>query len=539
MKKEVVAFLNYREVGFVYFGNDDSGSVISALRNKELIESYRVPNAFGMELVEQLGSGVPRILQVYDRNCFKFFPNFIRMTFPRIHEEEGGEIGGAIGVIIDDLTDRQTEILKIIEQDSKISYRKVSELLNINYSAAQAHFDTLKEKRIISRIGDTRGSWKVNYKKEKMNNDIVIKVENLSKVYPLQHPYKDENGVLVTEHWALKDVSFEIKKGESVGIIGPNGSGKSTLLKILAGVTKPTSGKVTIKGKVASILDIGAGFHPELSGRENVYLNGQIHGFSKKEIESKFEDIVSFSGIEKFIDEPVKNYSNGMYLRLAFSIMAHMDFDVYLLDEVLSVGDEIFRTKINKKLNFLSKTFVCVDHDLVRLSQLNLFFFEFQFGEFKRFENKCRNSKMKYKLFGNEEFNLTDCLDSYQISFFDEDNKKNKNFTYYDCIKLKIRLFNPNKTIKVGISLKDQFGSHVFDSIFDENIESMNPVFSLELPATFFNDRKYSIDFFIIQNEKVIFFEKDVLCFSIDNCSSNGGWGIIHPSLTWTLISNE
>lgn len=198
-----------------------------------------------------------------------------------------------------------------------------------------------------------------------MKEDVVIRVENLSKVYPLRHPVEDEFGNSTQEHWALKDVSFEIKRGESVGIIGPNGSGKSTLLKILAGVTKPTSGSVQIKGRVASILDIGAGFHPELSGRENVFLNGQIHGFSKKEIEEKLDEIVEFSGIEKFIDEPVKNYSNGMYLRLAFSIMAHLDFDVYLLDEVLSVGDAEFQIKCVERITKLieiKKTFVNVYH---------------------------------------------------------------------------------------------------------------------------------------------------------------------------------
>ncbi len=198
-----------------------------------------------------------------------------------------------------------------------------------------------------------------------MKSDIAIQVENLSKVFHLRQPRVDENGNESHEHWALKDVSFEIKKGESVGIIGPNGSGKSTLLQILAGVTKPTSGKVTIRGKVASILDIGAGFHPELSGRENVYLNGQIHGFTKKEIEEKFEEILAFSGIEKFIDEPVKNYSNGMYLRLAFSIMAHLDFDVYLLDEVLSVGDADFQLKSKERISALidiKKTIINVSH---------------------------------------------------------------------------------------------------------------------------------------------------------------------------------
>lgn len=200
-----------------------------------------------------------------------------------------------------------------------------------------------------------------------MNEDIAIKVENISKVYPLRQSIEDENGSIIYEHLGLKGVSFEIKKGESVGIIGPNGSGKSTLLKILAGVTKPTSGEVKIRGKIASILDIGAGFHPELSGRENVYLNGQIHGFSKKEITAKFDKIVQFSGIEKFIEEPVKNYSNGMYLRLAFSIMAHLDFDVYLFDEVLSVGDQEFQNQCLLKIREISstgKTFLIIHHNL-------------------------------------------------------------------------------------------------------------------------------------------------------------------------------
>ncbi len=209
-----------------------------------------------------------------------------------------------------------------------------------------------------------------------MNDNIAIKVDNVSKVFPLRQPKVDENGNTIHEHWALKDVSFEIKKGESVGIIGPNGSGKSTLLKILAGVTKPTSGSISIRGKVASILDIGAGFHPELSGRENVFLNGQIHGFSKKEINSKFEEIVAFSGIEKFIDEPVKNYSNGMYLRLAFSIMAYLDFDVYLFDEVLSVGDAEFQAMSQKRVQellFSNKTVLFITHNISELVNQSLF----------------------------------------------------------------------------------------------------------------------------------------------------------------------
>lgn len=202
-------------------------------------------------------------------------------------------------------------------------------------------------------------------------NDVAIKVQNIGKKYILNQPILDNNGNNTKEFWALEDITFEIKKGESVGIIGTNGSGKSTLLKILAGVTKPSCGNATIKGRVASILDIGAGFHPELSGKENIFLNGQLLGFTKKEIAIEFDKIVDFSEIGKFINQPVKNYSSGMYLRLAFSIMANLDFDVYLLDEVMNVGDTNFQLKVkhfikNKKNN--TATFIFVSHDLNTLA---------------------------------------------------------------------------------------------------------------------------------------------------------------------------
>jgi lipopolysaccharide transport system ATP-binding protein len=218
-----------------------------------------------------------------------------------------------------------------------------------------------------------------------MEDNIAISIKNISKKYRLQQPIKDADGNVTHELWALKDVSFEIKKGESIGIIGSNGSGKSTLLKILAGVTKPTIGSAEIKGRLASILDIGAGFHPELSGRDNVFLNGQIYGFTKSEIKRKYNEIVAFSGIEKFIDEPVKNYSNGMYLRLAFSIMAHLDFDVYLFDEVFSVGDAEFSMKARKRLKELANdkhTVVYVSHNLLELENKD-YYIHLEYGVLK------------------------------------------------------------------------------------------------------------------------------------------------------------
>jgi lipopolysaccharide transport system ATP-binding protein len=371
-----------------------------------------------------------------------------------------------------------------------------------------------------------------------MNSDIAIKVEHLTKIYNTRNLILDENGVESNEFYALKDVSFEIKKGESVGVIGPNGSGKSTLLKILAGVTKPTSGSVKIIGRVASILDIGAGFHPELSGRENVYLNGQIHGFSKKEIEVKYDEIIEFSGIRKFINEPIKNYSNGMYLRLAFSIMVHLDFDVYLMDEVLSVGDENFRVKINSKLSNLNKTIVSVDHDLIRLSQLNPIFFELKNGKLAQLEYEIQDKKLKLKLFGDENFNMADCFESYNICLFPQVSDEKNRFLYNEPVIIKLRINNLKKKINVGISIKDQYGSHILDSIFDERIEELNPEINLEFPSSFFNARRYLLDFFVLENDKVILLEKEILQFVVEPCSSNGGWGVIHPSLNWTLNTN-
>jgi lipopolysaccharide transport system ATP-binding protein len=354
-----------------------------------------------------------------------------------------------------------------------------------------------------------------------MNTDTAIKVTNLSKVYTLRHPRTDENGVETNEHWALKDVSFEIKKGESVGIIGPNGSGKSTLLKILAGVTKPSSGTVEIRGKVASILDIGAGFHPELSGRENVFLNGQIHGFSKKEIERKFDEIVAFSGIEKFIDEPVKNYSNGMYLRLAFSIMAHLDFDVYLFDEVLSVGDAEFQKESKEKLQKLvssNKVFVFVSHNISEFNNLN-FFIHVEKGEIN---NIGDNTKLIDEYIENNIIKLgeeirtknvivsdfskhlkSNFIEIKEVKLFQHDDVlKTDNETYFDL------LFN--KTNNIGnidfaITIFDIYGTPIITSTPMLNLKtkcSKSGVYQFKcvFPANIFGYQAYKIGLIFIEN---------------------------------------
>ena len=182
-------------------------------------------------------------------------------------------------------------------------------------------------------------------------------------------PEQAENDII----WALRDVSFDVHEGEVVGIIGRNGAGKSTLLKILSRITEPTSGRAVIRGRVSSLLEVGTGFHPELTGRENIYMNGTILGMTKKEIDRKFDEIVEFSGVERFLDTPVKRYSSGMTVRLAFAVAAHLDPEVLIVDEVLAVGDAAYQEQCHHRIRALSKTGITilfVSHNLALIPQL-------------------------------------------------------------------------------------------------------------------------------------------------------------------------
>jgi lipopolysaccharide transport system ATP-binding protein len=241
---------------------------------------------------------------------------------------------------------------------------------------------------------------------------VVIRVENLGKSYAIHHEHGERYTALrdvwmrqaktvgrllnpftlagqlrkshreaaqqrsgaSEEFWALKDVSFEIRRGERVGIIGRNGAGKSTLLKILSRITEPTTGRVEIRGRVASLLEVGTGFHPELSGRENIYLNGAILGMTRREIRSKFDEIVDFAEVERFLDTPVKRYSSGMYVRLAFAVAAHLEPEILVVDEVLAVGDASFQKKCLGKMEEVSskerRTVLFVSHNLSAINTL-------------------------------------------------------------------------------------------------------------------------------------------------------------------------
>lgn len=212
-------------------------------------------------------------------------------------------------------------------------------------------------------------------------NEVTVEASHVSKKFKLVHERNQSikaaimrgRRTISEDFWALRDVSFQVHRGETFGLIGENGSGKSTMLKCLTRILRPNEGSVRVEGKVSALLELGAGFHPELSGRENVFLNGAILGLSQKELRSRFDEIVDFAGIEQFIDEPVKNYSSGMYVRLGFSVAINVDPDVLFVDEVLAVGDEAFQRKCNEKFADLrreGKTIVLVSHGMAGVQNL-------------------------------------------------------------------------------------------------------------------------------------------------------------------------
>ncbi|MDB5594718.1 MAG: transporter ATP-binding protein [Hyphomicrobiales bacterium] len=265
-------------------------------------------------------------------------------------------------------------------------------------------------------------------------NDVVIRAEGLGKKYLIGHQTKGERytalrdviaqtakglarsvgemargrqiiqGDEVEEFWALKDVNFEIKRGDVLGIIGRNGAGKSTLLKILSRITEPSAGRVEIKGRIASLLEVGTGFHPELTGRENIYLNGAILGMSRAEIRRKFDEIVAFAEVDKFLDTPVKRYSSGMYVRLAFAVAAHLEPEILVVDEVLAVGDAEFQKKCLGKMGEVAgqgRTVLFVSHNMGAVANLCSRAITLSSGRLV-FDGSAENAIMNYGLHASE-----------------------------------------------------------------------------------------------------------------------------------------
>ena len=347
-------------------------------------------------------------------------------------------------------------------------------------------------------------------------SDTVIRVENLAKKYVLGHQeegsirYKTFRGAMTNatkslvgalnlrakkearpsreEFWALKDVSFEIKQGDKVGFIGRNGAGKSTLLKILSRITEPTRGTVRIRGRVASLLEVGTGFHPELTGRENVFLNGAILGMSKAEIERKFDEIVAFAEIEKFLDTPVKRYSSGMYVRLAFAVAAHLEPEILIVDEVLAVGDATFQKKCLGKMGEVAeggRTVLFVSHNMQAIRRLCSQAIYLDQGVSKKV-NSIEDAIQRYShQSSTSEFDID--LDSMRRN--DEFGKKarlirlrlapDKSFSYGEPLELifTVQCFNKVSNLAIGIGFDTLDGNRVM------TLDSDHAQASLEMPT--------------------------------------------------------
>jgi lipopolysaccharide transport system ATP-binding protein len=416
----------------------------------------------------------------------------------------------------------------------------------------------------------------------------VIKVENLSKQYRLgsvgtgslahdlnrtwqrirgkEDPYlkigetNDRTQKGTSEYvWALKNINFEVKQGEVMGIIGRNGAGKSTLLKILSRTTTPTTGSVKIKGRVASLLEVGTGFHPELSGRENIFLNGAILGMSKQEIKNKFDEIVDFAGVERYIDTPVKRYSSGMYVRLAFGVAAHLEPEILIVDEVLAVGDAEFQKKALGKMKDVSKmdgrTVLFVSHNLTAIKNLcskSVFMnngFIKMIGNTEEVMNSYLshdvNSSMLQYFTDPSEAPGNDKVKMKRIEVVPKLTDINDPITIFTPIDIEFEFWNFVEDIPINLSLH-LFSNHA-ECVFNVGSPSLKLAKGLhkgkcEIPANLLNDGIYSISMMVVGEASYsIFYFEDVVNFEVTEKREGSNWhgkhpGFVRPQLNFSLI---
>ena len=409
-------------------------------------------------------------------------------------------------------------------------------------------------------------------------SDIAIRIEGLSKKYQigtqtkstLTETFQNIFNKNITESdasfWALKDISFEIKKGEAVGIIGKNGAGKSTLLKILSRITQPTTGKITINGRIASLLEVGTGFHHELTGRENIFLNGTILGMKRAEIRDKFDEIVAFSGVEKFLDTPVKRYSSGMYVRLAFAVAAHLEPEILIVDEVLAVGDTEFQKKCLGKMNEVSKndgrTVLFVSHSMGAITNLCSKCVLLSHGTLKA----QGDSKTIISQYLNSEINdegdgevvwengisnpgITE-LKLNSLRLINTQGLSTKNIRYNESFKIELTYTFELKIhyCRIGFKLSNDEGITVFEVYdVDSNIIEERSVghftSSCTIPAKFLNVGKYYITVNAgIPNVKNLFRIENVMSFEVEsvgipeaNIPDPRRYGVVLPNFNWTI----
>ncbi|MDF1594353.1 MAG: ABC transporter ATP-binding protein [Desulfobacterales bacterium] len=357
------------------------------------------------------------------------------------------------------------------------------------------------------------------------------------------------------EFWALKDVSFEVKQGEVIGIIGRNGAGKTTLLKILSRITEPTTGRFRIKGRVSSLLEVGTGFHPELTGRENIFLNGAILGMGKAEIKRKFDEIVTFAEIEKFLDTPVKRYSSGMYVRLAFAVAAHLEPEILIVDEVLAVGDAQFQKKCLGKMGDVAKegrTVLFVSHNMAALKSLCEKAIWLNGGTV--IENGYAEDVVSNYLQNNMSVNMDRVWDdpetapgnkkvslhSVKISY--EGEKEAKSITVATPIDLEFEFWNyePGSLINLSVVLYDNQDVCIFNTCSDAIVYPAGKVKSVcHIPGNFMNDGIYRVRLLIVKDQSVALVDLDnIASFEVHDAERKGVWygkwiGTVRPKFNW------
>lgn len=422
-------------------------------------------------------------------------------------------------------------------------------------------------------------------------SDYAIRVEGLGKQYSLggtQAGYqtlRDSIGAAVTwplrllkgqlrnraeKIWALKDISFELKPGQVLGVIGRNGAGKSTLLKILSRVTEPTAGYAEIHGRVGSLLEVGTGFHPELSGRENIYLNGAVLGMKRKEIASKFDEIVEFSGVSKFIDTAVKHYSSGMYLRLAFSVAAHLEPEILVVDEVLAVGDAEFQRKCLGKMSDVAatgRTVLFVSHNMSAIMRLTEESIVLERGELV-YRAPTRQAVDYYMASGLSQSGErtwlpaevpADAAPFRPISMRVRDPQGKVIDTVLSRqpleIEIEYELTQPIQGLRVGVYLQSVRGEVVFTS-FDTDEPKQYDKYATRaaghyvsraiLPANYLNEGQYLLGMNASSfRVRRYFSDERALAFTVDAMGAPGmQWpeprqGFVRPQLEWTIEQTE
>lgn len=432
-------------------------------------------------------------------------------------------------------------------------------------------------------------------------SDIVIKAEGLGKKYLIGHQSERERytalrdvvvrnvkGVLnktrqvlsgqqllagdeIEEFWALKDIDFEIKRGDRVGIIGRNGAGKSTLLKVLSRITEPSKGRLEIHGRVASLLEVGTGFHPELTGRENIFLNGAILGMTRAEIKKKFDEIVDFAGVEKFLDTPVKRYSSGMYVRLAFAVAAHLEPEILVVDEVLAVGDAEFQKKCLGKMEDVSKnegrTVLFVSHSMNAINLLCKTCIFLESGSLIRYDkssdvvNQYLSNNLKFnnnRIWENHKMPGSNIVKLKSVRIVDINFISKDEFLINEKIGIEIiyHVLKGNHILWLGCNLHNTDGINVFDTHSVSSEYYINPhnegVYKaiVWIPQNFLAEGTFIISVAIFNHKEhvVHLHEKEIVLFNVVedlNSLTSRGYsvedfpGVVRPMLNWEITKNN